>query len=603
MLNAHIRPRGVLFFIVGLLSCYVYGRFVFDAQVKFWLEKELSLLNGARVTIGELNTNLLRGELLLTNVEFGNPISPMRNTFEVGQINAQINVSPLFRKKLHISNMNVEKIRHWTQRQTPGTFDDQDFNRILPAALMDRASTGIYSGIRNELTDNPLRHLGQLGSGFTLPSRLGKFADKLSSVKHLKKILSELSEQELVWEKKKTELPSPAAVEGLKTRLFKTDSRRKMLSAQPELTPREELSNHILNIKLNLNQLQQLSQNVETEMKSTDHLLQKDISVVRRELGIPDTQHSDITNMIFGPSWLGLLEKLSYWIDFSRQQSPVGIIADSYGMTVMSRKGQRSVHFGKVGALPSFLLSHVTFTSGNSAQPDEITINGTCDNLSSDPVLLRLPTHLSFKADYPEKGFRNLVINAVIDHTGEVPKETLNVSIDAFKLTEWPVTQTPDVQITIAKALAGLELTGKSEGNQIDFQWNISLADTEYEIRSRFRQIEQSLGNMLAGLYSFDVQGAIRGGMDSLQFESQSGLGKRLAEGLKTEFRHEFGALDDAILQETKNLLPPIQESIAVRLRKLREETIPAFENTLKVLIPLETGSPATVPQTSSHPS
>jgi len=92
------------------------------------------------------------------------------------------------------------------------------------------------------------------------------------------------------------------------------------------------------------------------------------------------------------------------------------------------------------------------------------------------------------------------------------------------------------------------------------------------------------LEQMLSGLYSFDVQGNITGPLDSLSFDSSSGLGRRLAEGLKSEFKHEYEALNEAISNETKNLFPPLKEEISVRLRKLQEETLPAFQQTLKQL-------------------
>jgi hypothetical protein len=111
--------------------------------------------------------------------------------------------------------------------------------------------------------------------------------------------------------------------------------------------------------------------------------------------------------------------------------------------------------------------------------------------------------------------------------------------------------------------------------------------EAEYGISSRFRQVEQTLQNMLTGLYSFDMNGKISGPVSSLTFHSTSGLGEKLADGLKTEFRHEFGALDESISKETQTLFPPLKEAIQAHLRKHRDETEPAFQKALKELLEL----------------
>ncbi len=573
--HSFFRPKGALF-LFGLVGSFcLYSRFVFDAQLKLWLEKELTQLNGAQVNIGSLESRLLSGQFSLSQIELGNPITPMRNTFQVDSVKIELDVAPLFRKKLNIKNMEVRGVHYWTQRLEPGAFTDEMSLSLLPAALMDRASSGIYSGIRNELTDNPLRHLGQLGTGFTLPSKMGTISEKLRSVQHLRGILQSLREKEPVWERQKADLPSPAALAGMKDRLAKTSSSDSA----------EEIKNKIHQIQNEIHQLQEEVQVSAQKLSEIDQFVEEDISVVRRELGLPRIDYEDLTTLTFGPAWLGHLEKLSYWLEFSRNHSPVGTRSDLYGMTVMKRSGKRSVHFGKIGALPSFLLQKATVQSGGNSQDKTlIQMEGMAQGSNSDPVLFGKPSFFELTADYPQEGFRNLKLSALIDHTQEVPKETLDLTIESFKVNDWPITRTSDIQLKIQKALAGLDLHGIYEGNQIKFDWKIGVSEAEYGIQTRFRPVELSIQKMVSGLYSFNIQGSISGPVTALEFNSQSDLGKRLAQGLQTEFKHEFGALNEAIETETRNLFPPLKEDIQIRLSRLKDETLPQFQKALNQL-------------------
>lgn len=574
-----LRTKGLLLLIIAAASAYLYSRFVFDSQVKSYIQKTLSELNGAQVTIGKVESRLLKGQFVFSDIQFGNPIAPMRNTFQVDKVTAEIAVAPLLRKKLNIKQMKVEEVHYWTPRQEPGTFSDEMSLAVVKAALLDRASSGIYSGIRNELTDNPLRHLGQLGSGFTLSSKLGTITEKLHSIRHLRGILNNLRENEAYWERQKASLPSPANMAGLKSRL-----RQKNKKAISDLNPQAELEQKILETTQELQSLRNQITQISTEMEKTDEQVKKDVGVVRRELGLPNIEYKDITHLTFGPTWLSLIEKLSYWLEFSRSRSPVGKRTENYAVTVIHQKNGRSVHFGKTGASPTFLLDKASIVSGNDKNSKAVRIEGAITGVTSDPALYGKPTRFRVSADYPEKHFRHFELSGIVDHTQTLPRESFQLTLPSFLLQEWPITRTPDVSLEIKRALAGLTVMGNFEGDKVDLDWEINLSETEYGIDSRFRQVEMTLENLLGNLYSFNVIGELKGPLNNIKFTSSSDLGKRLAEGLKSEFRHEFGALDEAIETETRNLLPPLQNDIRARLHKLETELVPQFETSLRQL-------------------
>jgi len=579
------RPKGLLVLALAGISFYLYSRFVFDSQLKMYLEHELAQLNGAKVNIGSVKSHLLQGKFTLSNIELGNPVTPMRNTFQINKITTHFAIAPLLRRKFHIDEMKIEGVRYWTQRTEPGTLSDEVSTAMVRAALLDRASPGIYSGIRNELLDNPLRHLGQLGSGFTLSSRLGVISDKLESVRHLRGILGNLREKESEWNRQRSELPSPAMLSGLKERLSSSSKSR---FHQSDVSPQEEIKTQIQSIKRDLDNLNSEISDLSSQLANSDRFLSNDIKTVRNELGLPNTAHQDITNLVFGPAWLSFLEKVSYWLEYSRSRSPVASKTDAYSIAVYTHDRFRAIRFGKVGASPAFVLEKATIQSGAQSGSSEVKIDGEIRGLNSNPRLYGRASTIQIHADYPDQGFRHLDINATIDHTQDIPKETINLSVGSFRLVDWPISRTPDVQLEIEKGRASLRLTGDFTGDEINLGWDISLSETEYGIHSRFRHVVQALEEMLAGLYSFDVNGKITGPLNALTFDSSSRLGRRLAEGLRSEFKHEYEALDEAIANETRNLFPPLKEEISIRLRKLREETVPAFQQALKKLQELD---------------
>jgi len=127
-----IRWSGIIAFIVIVGLITLFNLLFLDSIIERSLEKQASVVLGARVDIGDLDFDIFDLHLEMNDLQVTNPDRPMRNTLEMKTIVFDLTAVPLLKKKFVIENMTVKDIAFDTDRKTSGA---QRFHPVFNASI------------------------------------------------------------------------------------------------------------------------------------------------------------------------------------------------------------------------------------------------------------------------------------------------------------------------------------------------------------------------------------------------------------------------------------------------------------------------------------
>jgi uncharacterized protein (TIGR03545 family) len=323
--------------------------------------------------------------------------------------------------------------------------------------------------------------------------------------------------------------------------------------------------------------------------------VKQDVQTARRVLGLPRTDFDDLTPQVFGPRMLGYLERLSYWVDLSRRRMPKGTVAGPVSwVSHPSARGQ-DIQFGKLAGSPTFLIKTLTISSDQASGTGAGKVKGRLVGITSDPTIYGHPTEGIIEADFPNSGVRNLTLKFKIDHTKSRSLEDVSLSVEGLPMVDWVFANTGELAMKVKHGVATGELKSSFNEDDLKAHWKLSLRDVDYEVVSVYKQAEEMIRNIINPIYSFDLDGRVEGPFDKLRFSSTSALGKRLAEGLKQEYRHQLAAIDDNLTKIILDQIEPKKMEFTYRFGEIRTKFIQPMEEKVRQIQTLRSLASQTV--------
>lgn len=520
--QARLKLKRVHVVLVFPFFAVIYFLFLFDLSLKHLFENLASQMNGAPIFVQDLRTKFIPGTIALSHIRVVSPFDPSENLFEIDHVRFNISWEALIRKKINIPEMRVENIRYGTELSSDESFSFSE-QRYGVKGLIERVASGFYSQVRNEISENPLRHMATLARGLNLATQVEASTGELTSLKKVYDIGRQLDEESVAWDS-----------------LQKTD-RAQQIEA------------------------------LDREIASVDGLIQNDVVALKSSLKLPNLDKPDLTSVILGPSLLTYLERVTYWVDLSRRR--VSQNRARSGASPWRTRIHRgtSVSFGKLTAFPSFLIDRIVVHSTPDSQHlDRGKIEGQLTAITSDPLIVGKPIEISLTADFPKQGILGLSANGIIDHTHEEEREEFHLKLDTFPLQRLSLTNTAELRFEIKEAKGHFEADTYFEGNTVKSSVRMQCSNTRYKVESNLKILEASLQKIVEPIRTFEVTSQMEGTLEKLNFSSQSELGRQLAAGLKNDFKHPMGAIEDDLRKNILDKVHPERERLKIRLERAK---------------------------------
>jgi len=517
-----IRTKAAIFVsavgTVSVLGIFLASPYLLQTAVS----RYLTIINGAPVTIGGLHVSWLGGELELTNIAITHHAQTARNLFQIDSIKANFEVAPLLRKKAIIPKVTVSGIQLDTVKtEVVDTPYVEQIDSQVPNFL-DRVAAHFFTTARKDVRANPFRSLVALQKGLDVGSYLRQEQRTLTSEKEA--------------------LTISASVDALRTTCHSaTDAAA------------------VAECERSWNQLQ-------ARYKNLDEMVVNDINQLKLTLGLSNLHVEDLSTPLLGPRVLQWLERLGYWMDFSRRRMGVSLDPRMYTMVVEDNARGKSFHFGKRSTLPSLLISEIHVTSRHKPHSYYGNIEGKLTGVTNAPAVYGKSCQGTFDFEFPDNGFQRTHLSILIDHTGESNQEQFTVDAAEIPLKTWAFFQASDLFLGLKSAKASLKIDFESNESFLQVKGAMRVHSLTYDIRSPYKQLQAQLENVFQPHTEIPISFGMEGLPEEGNLKVVSPFGAKIAAALRDEFRQTQAAVDDTLRREIDDNLAIHRRSIQTRM-------------------------------------
>ncbi len=566
----------------GLVTLLVlwFGK---EAFLRQQIEGIASRMNGARVEVGSVEIHPFSGELILRDVQIGNPYSPSRNLFEIERARLAFSSGPLVRRKFIVEKCTIEGMQLDTERAQSALLGETDLNQSI-GGLFDRSATGYYADVRSVLKTNPLKYLGSLSSGLSLNPRIDQIRTQLETLQSLEKQDHEIEALSARWEGGKLALPASDWMKKMRERLQAIDVNNHEAALKDLSRVRGEIASSISTVTEIAASMSESIGNVQRGIASLTPTLDTDIARVKEALRLPDFSMEDMSPQLFGGQVLGALERMAYWTDLSRRRMPKGDAKEKMTLVMKNSGRGTDVIFANRSGSPELLIQEVEFVPTPEARAKNEGVTGKIYGLTSEPSFYQYPAGATIDVHLPAQHIEHVKLSVVVDHAGIDYKESLAFQAQALPLNRLMLHDTSSLSLSIDHSSLFLTLTANFVEQQVRADWAAQIDNAQYGVISRFLPEETTLKRILNPIQSVHMSGEAEGPADQLGLKIQSNLGKLLAAGLRQEFRHALGAIDDNIRRNILDRAEPTRRALASRLGQLRQGALQTVSRSLKDL-------------------
>lgn len=148
-----IRILGVIIVVLGIGLAYFLNTYWTNEVITYQLTQALGTVNGATVDIANVDAKLTQGKIKIEKLEFADPKDLKKNRFVFEELELDIDINALLRKKITVEHLNIGKIASNTIRSYEGQLIVSP-----PAPPEDPSKPGLFSNLSDKALEQiPLK--------------------------------------------------------------------------------------------------------------------------------------------------------------------------------------------------------------------------------------------------------------------------------------------------------------------------------------------------------------------------------------------------------------------------------------------------------------
>lgn len=533
-----MRWKFIIPFLVFILIIVAFVAFFLDGIVESIVEERASLLNRAKVEIEDLDIGFLRPGVRIRGLAVANADNPWRNMVEVGDIGISVSVLPLFSKRIIIEEMVMENLQVNTERKTSGE---------LPRRLQKRLKTEEKEEQKPaEVPCVKLPNLDVFKKKFDVKELVD--INQLESVKRAKQLSEDVSKMKAKWESELKGLDVKAKADEIMTKvqgslesLQKTQIKgpADLLKLQSDLRNLREAIDTLKGLQKEIEtkkaafkkQVATLGKSLKDEVKK---LQDQDLQGILKELGLEQFTKVRLAEAFLCP-FLGKALNL-IWNNVDKIRTGMPKTGKDEPLQTRIRAQGRDIIFPSIKKGPDFLLKEARL----SMEQEKWSLRGTIRGVTSDPTSYGKPTRVDIQGKRPK-----LVLNGILDHTGETPIDTVSLDLKGYALEGFAFAENPLSLSNITRGSLNLKANIALRGNSIDLKTittvknlvlNFSEKGTENLMVNMVKEAMKTTPSLKIGM-------AAKGTRDNPQLSISSDLDRLFARQLKSLAGKKVNAL------------------------------------------------------------
>ena len=543
-----IIPLAVLLCLVVL----VWWLFV-DRVGRIVVQRGGTAVLGARVDVRSLHISLTQGSVTIAGLVAASPFDSMQNLVEAEQLIADIDVLPLFEKKVAIDRLAATGLRFGTRRTRSGFVPGSGgaAGRIMAGVQAWAAQPGLQTPVLQLVT-------GKLSIDSLDPRKLQTFQAAES-------LAARADSSARAWR---------GALDSLDVHVTADSAiafAQRLQGAKPtDLALIRDARRMIDRVKQTRERVQTLERGVKAGATTLDQGLAalgaaraRDYDFAKSLVRLPPIDVGAIGAVLFGPEATAKFQRALYYTQLAREYMPPGLQPRAH--PAPTRRAGLAVEFPLEHELPGFLLRDAEISlllGSDSSGPRRYT--GRLRGLTSAPSVYGRPTTFDVRAP-------TVSADAMFDHVHETPRDALGgtvrgVSIPAIALPGLPIRIEPGTgDLTLGFALYGDSLRGRWEVLAPNAAWQRDsgtaggmVADLLWRVVSRIDRL-----NLVAEL---------GGTLHHPTLRVRSNLDAAVSDGLRAAIGDEIAAAEATLRARVDRLADSTLAPVRARVTQVKTE-------------------------------
>jgi uncharacterized protein (TIGR03545 family) len=576
-----MRWKYVIPAVVVVALILVFNLFFLDSILKWGLVAGGELAFGARVEVARVRTKLSTLSVAISGLQVADKNAPLKNLFEVGEIRFGVEPLPLLSKKVIIDSMNVTGVRWGTARKISGALPPRKQAKITHRwqnvnSPLSKLSTAVTDQGQAKLAALPaveaLRAAQEQIKGATVAGKVKP--ENLPMLKEMDAMKAGYQQKAADYQTRLQQLQVQDKLNALgpawnEVSALKIQNPQDLLAAKDKF---DRLNKSLQDLQTTATAVNTLKAQAEADYGAQQALLDKinalknrDLAQVGSLLKLPTFDFSSLTSSLLGPMWAGRLKQALELTAKARTYMPAGKSKGKKTQPVVQpRMHGLDVRFPAYNRPPDFWIKRVELagsTGGPGKTGAPIDFSGTVTDVTSDPALLGSP----LKADLTgAQGARRLAVQAVLDHTREIPSDRFHVTMAGLKPDElgFPKSEyLPDFKSGSATLAAQFALTGE----QVEASLDLSVAGLSVGVPAQAVSLD-SVADLAPALWRgvdrLQVGAVADGTAENLALRFTSNLDKILNDRMQALIGGQLAGIQQQLRAEVDKLVAGKQSDL-----------------------------------------
>ncbi|MBN1824134.1 MAG: TIGR03545 family protein [Endomicrobiales bacterium] len=578
----------------------VFNILFLDVMLKAALVSTGEMVFGAKVEVKGFKTRFKDMSVGISGLQIASRKDPFKNLLDVDSIKFSAEPLPLLSKKVIIDQMSCDGIKWGTKRLTSGALPPKKEKKYAKKAAKEKKN-GMLAKLFSTIEAKSMKEINALPA----MGEMRGIREQLKTM-DLKKAV-DIADLQSVQEIEKMKGEYAAKYDKYREQVAAIDYSEKMKLAQNALADASNIKvtsiQDAQNLKGNLEGLNKTKDELDksvAELRSLqkqvldDYGSEKDIlnrlndlkdadyKAVADKLKIPTVSFESVSRSLFGPVWVGRVNTAVHYIGLVRKYMPAK--KNTQKELVKQRIKGRDVVFPKEQNPPDLHIKKISIsgtTGGAGKAGTPLDFTGTIIDITSTPSLIGKPTRAEITG---RQGAKMLKIQAVLDHTREIPVDTFNINYEGLSAEEFGM---PDSEYLPSFEKGRGSITGNLTLMDDNIDSILELSIRNLSVRQGGNgddEMQKIVAELWSGIDRISVNAKLTGTTDDLEMSFYSNIDRVLSARLSKIYGKKLAEIQDKIKSEINRLTNARKNELTGEVNAKRDELKNQFEGKSKEL-------------------
>lgn len=561
----------------------VFNIFFLDNLVKRVIEKTGEKIFRAKFEIGHLDLSFKPLSMELRRIQAADASDEWRNLFEMDTARMSIEPFPLLSKKLIINDMTCSGIQWGTERKTSGKLPPKKKKREEEKGAVEKLMDSTKEMVAEEFSALPVSNLDALSKEI----KVDDFIDlsELQSLKAIEEVRNDVEEKYKKWDERVKGIKVKEEADRINRNIKKIEKVK--INTVEDIPKVKETIDRLNEIKRSLDKINREVKDTQKSFKEDLNYVNKtinrineikdsDYKLVIGKLKLESLETGNISRIVFGPIWVGRVNKALYWVDTARKYMPPKGKEEKKEIKKERRKG-RDINFPLKVVLPKFLIRKVDVSGGKE---DFLSFEGVVNDITSNQSLLGRPTKIDLSGKFMKHKLSDIIFTGSIDHVTEKAKDNFDLTVKGIDMKGASLGKVEYIPTKVKKGTVDIATTFSLEEDYLENEIKAEAKKVEFVTKKDLKKnsFEYIINDAFSSINLLTLGGRLYGRPGDLKFNLSSNLDKIIAQKIKAI----FGKMLEEAKRQIRDRLDGIVEEKRGELVKIYNEKMGELNEKIK---------------------